>query len=114
MGKKASRWFRSHQISENAQNKNNGDVISNKASSEHLCPVCGRYLFESESSHDICPFCGWENDSLMESEPDGWAGCSNDLCLSMYRKRYLNALKNNSSYEYSRDGIPENSEDSGS
>ena len=53
----------------------------------HMCPVCGKHRFTGYGSFDICKFCGWEDDDLMEDNPDySWG--TNDLSLNDYRKEY--------------------------
>ena len=52
-----------------------------------MCPVCGKHRFTGYGSFDICKFCGWEDDDLMEDNPDYSRG-TNDLSLNDYRKEY--------------------------
>lgn len=33
-----------------------------------LCPVCGKYRFDSED--DICQICNWIHDGYQEENPD--------------------------------------------
>ena len=41
----------------------------------HLCPVCGKFMFDYRDSFDKCPVCGWVDDANMtELYPDKGGG----------------------------------------
>lgn len=74
--------------------KTESDMAEERAADgHHPCPVCGKTVFECESSYEICPVCGWEDDALMEANPGEYGGTANDLSLALYKERYeaLNA-----------------------
>ena len=54
---------------------------------KHLCPVCGKYEFDSYSSYDICDNCGWEDDGFQEENPDE-ENCANEMSLNQYKAAY--------------------------
>lgn len=93
------KWFEDR-IKENPNYDYTNDHYTFKP---HLCPVCGKYVFEDISSFDICPYCGWEDDDLMEIQPDKWAGTSNPLCLNDYREDYKKKIKRNPNYKWGND-----------
>ena len=59
---------------------------------EHLCPVCGKYIFESENDMDICDICDWCNDAVQEDNPD-YEGGANRMSLNQAREAYKKGIQ---------------------
>lgn len=62
-----------------------------KNNDSHMCPVCGKYEFETYGSNDICEVCGWEDDWLQEERPD-YAGGANKISLNQAKKAYKSGM----------------------
>lgn len=54
----------------------------------HLCPVCGKYEFQTYDWYEICHVCGWEDNAMQNEDPDCAAG-PNKMSLNEYKKIYL-------------------------
>ena len=54
---------------------------------KHVCPVCGKYLFETWNDMDICDVCDWCNDGVQERDPD-YRGGANRMSLNEAREAY--------------------------
>lgn len=59
---------------------------------KHLCPVCGKFEFESRLSFEICDECGWQDDVFDEDDPDSISG-ANEMSLEEAREAYKNGEK---------------------
>ncbi len=90
------KWFHDKII----EDKNYDFTDDNYKMTPHLCPVCGKFKFKDINSYEICPYCGWEDDELMENEPDQWAGCSNPLSLNDYRIEYQKKINEIPNYKW--------------
>ena len=55
----------------------------------HMCPVCGKYRFTGYGSFDICKFCGWEDDDLMEDNPDYSGGANEKNKKKRFKKTQI-------------------------
>lgn len=47
-----------------------------KSGESYICPVCGKYMFESAGEFDICPVCNWEDDLVQLDDPDEEGGAN--------------------------------------
>lgn len=54
----------------------------------HVCPVCGKYIFEHKASYDICDVCGWEDDEVQNADHD-YRGGANELSVNDSRLLYF-------------------------
>lgn len=59
---------------------------------QHVCPVCGKHIFEDFNSFEECPVYGWMDDAVQEKYPD-WYGCANDMSLKQARQAYKEGRK---------------------
>ena len=72
----------------------------------YLCPICGQHRFPVSGDHDICPHCGWENDAVMNDDPN-YSGGANELSQIDFKLRYLYYVERHPDYHWSRDQYPD-------
>ncbi len=53
----------------------------------HLCPVCGKFKFLSDTASDICDVCGWESDPMQDEDHDV-CYCRNNMSVNKAKKAY--------------------------
>ncbi len=58
-----------------------------KAGDSYVCPVCGKYTFESAGDFDICEVCGWQDDLVQVNDPDE-EDCANSMSLNQAREAW--------------------------
>ena len=56
---------------------------------KYTCACCGfKTLSEKNGSYEICTVCSWEDDGVMNDNPDYWGG-ANDVCLRQAQRNYI-------------------------
>ena len=68
----------------------------------HICPVCGKTVFSSQSSYEICSICGWEDEGGCEEYPDEESG-PNHCSLNEYRRRFFQRVQENPNYSWTKE-----------
>lgn len=54
----------------------------------YVCPVCGKYEYETIDFSEICPVCGWEDDPYQVNHPDNKIDGANSMSLNEAREVY--------------------------
>ena len=56
---------------------------------KYTCACCGfKTLSEESGSYEICAVCSWQEDSVMNDNPDSWGG-ANKVCLRQAQRNYI-------------------------
>lgn len=57
---------------------------------KYTCPCCGYKTLDEEASgtYDICKVCFWEDDNVMNENPDYWGG-ANGVCLRQAQRNFI-------------------------
>ncbi|MET3194127.1 hypothetical protein ABID96_001095 [Bacillus sp. OAE603] len=56
---------------------------------KYTCPCCGLKTFsEPNGSYEICLVCAWQDDGVMNDNPDYWGG-ANQVCLRQAQRNYI-------------------------
>lgn len=56
---------------------------------KYTCACCGfKTLSEEYGSYEICTVCSWQEDGVMNDNPDYWGG-ANTVCLRQAQRNYI-------------------------
>lgn len=55
---------------------------------KYTCPCCGYKTFDEDPLGNICNNCYWEDDNLMNENPDYWGG-ANGVCLRQAQRNFI-------------------------
>lgn len=69
----------------NSRQETDADMV--KVGDSYLCPVCGKYTFESAGDFDICEVCGWQDDLVQLNDPNE-EDCANSMSLNQAREAW--------------------------
>jgi uncharacterized Zn finger protein (UPF0148 family) len=65
----------------------NAEMKKVKYGESYVCPVCGKYTFESAGDFDICDVCEWQDDLVQLDDPDE-EECANVMSLNQAKAAY--------------------------
>ena len=68
------------------------DLCNINMGDSYVCPVCGKYTFDTAGDFDICEVCGWEDDLVQLDDPDE-EDCANHMSLNQAKAAWAKGEK---------------------